>query len=163
MEGDERASENAPVDDKMDGPKPNGASALKKERRSASTSPNDSKAPSRSSSMSPGANKAENESASTPDTEPAPKLSRKSSTKVRARTPPLFDHLPDATDEAKAGFQVITDCLYGSKNMGSSVHDALDCDCAEEWRKFYNPSEPEAPTPHISHPPNLRFSRRPKF
>lgn len=143
MDDDGRASENLPpIDGKMDGLQPNGSTNLKKERRSASTSPNDSKPPSRSSSMSPGANKAENESASTPDTEPAPKLSRKSSAKVRARTPPLFDHLPDATEEAKGDFQVIADCLYGSKNMGSSVHDAMDCDCAEEWRKFLHTHNP---------------------
>jgi hypothetical protein len=50
--------------------------------------------------------------------------------------PPLFDHLPDATEDACSTFQVINDCLYGSRNMGSSDHDALDCDCAEEWRKL---------------------------
>jgi histone-lysine N-methyltransferase SETD2 len=50
--------------------------------------------------------------------------------------PPLFDHLPDATADACKIFQVINDCLYGSRNMGSSDHDALDCDCAEEWRKL---------------------------
>lgn len=109
----------------------------KKERRSASTSPNQSKPPSRSSSLSPGGVKAENESASTPDTEPAPKMSRKGpSSKPRPRTPPRFDHLPDATEESMKAFQVINDCLYGSKHMGSSEHDALDCDCAEEWRKY---------------------------
>lgn len=48
----------------------------------------------------------------------------------------LFDHLPDATEESCKGFQVINDCLYGSKHMGASQHDALDCDCAEDWRKF---------------------------
>jgi histone-lysine N-methyltransferase SETD2 len=53
-----------------------------------------------------------------------------------ARSPPsLFDHLPDATEDACSTFQVINDCLYGSRNMGSSDHDALDCDCAEDWRK----------------------------
>ncbi|KAF3769882.1 hypothetical protein M406DRAFT_343898 [Cryphonectria parasitica EP155] len=87
--------------------------------------------------MSPGV-KAENESTSTPDTEPAPKSKKSSSNKVRSRTPPLFDHLPDATEESTKAFQVIYDCLYGSKNMGASQHDALDCDCSAEWRDGQN-------------------------
>lgn len=62
-----------------------------------------------------------------------PKLSRKSAQKVVARPPALFDDLPDDTDEATQIFQVIKDCIYGSKYMGSSEHDALDCDCSEEW------------------------------
>ncbi|KAK7728733.1 histone methyltransferase set2 [Cytospora paraplurivora] len=107
-----------------------------RDRRSATTSPNDSK-PSRTSSLSPGL-KAENESTSTPENEPAPKLSRKSSTKIMARSPLLFDHLPDATEDSTNAFQIISDCLYGSKHMGSSEHDALDCDCAEEWRDGQN-------------------------
>jgi histone-lysine N-methyltransferase SETD2 len=65
----------------------------------------------------------------------APKLARKSSQKVIARPPPVFDHLPAATAEAVATFQVIRDCIYGSKYMGASEHDALGCDCSEEWRK----------------------------
>lgn len=134
MEEDGRALE-APASVKMDGATKENGSVLKKERRSASTSPNESKPPSRSSSMSPGV-KAENESASTPDTEPAPKPSKKPSSKARLRSPPLFDHLPDATEDSMRAFQVINDCLYGSKNMGSSDNDALDCDCAAEWRKF---------------------------
>lgn len=133
MEEEDRALE-APAPVKMEGVTKENGSILKKERRSASTSPNESKPPSRSSSMSPGI-KAENESASTPDTEPAPKSSKKSSSKARLRSPPLFDHLPDATEESMKAFQIINDCLYGSKNMGSSDNDALDCDCAAEWRK----------------------------
>lgn len=65
----------------------------------------------------------------------APKLSRKASQKVVSRPAPLFGHFPDATVEAVATFQVIRDCIYGSKYMGSSEHDALGCDCSEEWRK----------------------------
>jgi hypothetical protein len=65
-----------------------------------------------------------------------PKLSRKSSQKAMSRTPPLFDHLPNSTSEAITTFQVIRDCIYGSKYMGSSEHDALGCDCSEEWSKF---------------------------
>jgi len=66
----------------------------------------------------------------------APKLSRKSSQKVIARPAPLFDDMPDATEEAISVFQVIKDCIYGSKYMGYSEHDALDCDCSEEFREF---------------------------
>jgi histone-lysine N-methyltransferase SETD2 len=75
------------------------------------------------------------DSASTPENGTAPKLSRKSSQKMARSPPSLFDHLPDATEDACSTFQVINDCLYGSRNMGSSDHDALDCDCAEDWRK----------------------------
>jgi [histone H3]-lysine36 N-trimethyltransferase len=62
-----------------------------------------------------------------------PKLSRKPSQKVVARQPVLYDYLPDSTSEAVTKFQVIRDCIYGSKYMGSSEHDALGCDCSEEW------------------------------
>jgi SET domain-containing protein len=65
----------------------------------------------------------------------APKLSRKSSQKVISRPAPLFADLPDSTAEAVSAFQVIRDCIYGSKYMGSSEHDALGCDCSEEWGK----------------------------
>ena len=65
----------------------------------------------------------------------APKLSRKSSQKIITRPAPLFDHLEDTTEEATSVFQVIKDCIYGSKYMGYSEHDALDCDCVEEWNK----------------------------
>ncbi|KAK4099045.1 methyltransferase-like protein [Parathielavia hyrcaniae] len=68
----------------------------------------------------------------------APKLSRKPSQKISRSPPPLFGHLPDATPDACGTFQVINDCLYGSRNMGSSDHDALDCDCAEEWHDGQN-------------------------
>lgn len=67
-----------------------------------------------------------------------PKLSRKSSQKVVSRPPPLFNHLPNATSEAVSTFQVIRDCIYGSKYMGSSEHDALGCDCSEEWSKYWS-------------------------
>jgi hypothetical protein len=65
----------------------------------------------------------------------APKLLRKASQKIIARPAPLFDHLPDVTSEAIEAFQIIEDCMYGSKGMGSSEHDALDCDCSEEWSR----------------------------
>ncbi|ESZ98069.1 hypothetical protein SBOR_1600 [Sclerotinia borealis F-4128] len=63
----------------------------------------------------------------------APKLSRKASQKVISRPPPLFNDLPDSTEEAASVFQVIKDCIYGAKHMGASDHDALDCDCPEEY------------------------------
>jgi len=63
------------------------------------------------------------------------KLSRKSTQKVIARPPPLFQDSPDVTEESLGVFQIIKECIYGSKYMGSSEHDALDCDCSEEWRK----------------------------
>ncbi|EKD20268.1 uncharacterized protein L3040_007280 [Drepanopeziza brunnea f. sp. 'multigermtubi'] len=68
----------------------------------------------------------------------APKLLRKSLQKITARPPPLFNDVPDATEEATGVFQKIKDCIYGSKGMGSSEHDALDCDCSEEWRDGKN-------------------------
>jgi histone-lysine N-methyltransferase SETD2 len=65
-----------------------------------------------------------------------PKLSRKSSQKVVARPPQLFDHVEDSTEEAATVFQAIKDCIYGSKYMGYSEHDALDCDCSEQWGEY---------------------------
>ena len=114
--------------------KPNGT-RFKREDRSVSAAPNGVKGPSRASSMSPDDAKSAADSAPTPENGAAPKLSRKPSQKMSRSPPPLFDHLPDATEDACQTFQVIGDCLYGSKNMGSSDHDALDCDCAEDWRK----------------------------
>ncbi|KAK2605113.1 hypothetical protein N8I77_007984 [Diaporthe amygdali] len=134
MDAEDRKADASPAVKMEDGLREN-MSAFKT-RRSASTSPNESK-PSRSSSLSPGA-KADNESTSTPENDPAPKLSRKHSSKAVSRTPPLFSHLPDVTEESMAAFQVIPDCLYGAKHMGSSEHDALDCDCAEEWHNGQN-------------------------
>lgn len=145
MDEEERKADASPAIKMEDGFREN-VSAVKA-RRSASTSPNESK-PSRSSSLSPGA-KADNESTSTPENDPAPKLSRKSSSKAVSRTPLLFGHLQDVTEESMTSFQVIPDCLYGSKNMGSSEHDALDCDCAEEWRKSPKSSLRSCPLPYL--------------
>ena len=69
--------------------------------------------------------------------ESALKLSGNASRKVILQTPRLFDHLQDATEEATSGFQLIKDCIYGSKYMGYSEHDALDCDCSEEWSEYF--------------------------
>lgn len=89
----------------------------------------------REASQSPAADaiKSQSEGAETP-TSGKPRLSRKSSQKATSRDPPMFDDYPDMTSEACKAFQVIPDCLYGSKHLGSTEHDAFDCDCREEWR-----------------------------
>lgn len=69
-----------------------------------------------------------------------PRLSRKSTQKIVSRPPPLFNDMPDVTDDVASIFQRIKDCIYGSKHMGSSEHDALDCDCSEEWSRCSFPS-----------------------
>ncbi|MCJ1472870.1 histone methyltransferase set2 [Lambiella insularis] len=61
-----------------------------------------------------------------------PKLTRMASQKVMVRTPPLFDHYKDKTQEATGVFQVITQCIYSAKYLGSTEH-AMECDCTEEW------------------------------
>lgn len=66
-----------------------------------------------------------------------PKLARISSQKVIARAAPLFDHLPDKTEEATMGFQVMDKCVYANKYLGYTEH-AMECDCSEEWGKYYN-------------------------
>lgn len=76
--------------------------------------------------------KPDDSSASTPEEVSLPKLSRKASQKASQRPPPSFDHLPDVTDRACDEFQVIGDCLYGSKRMGASMQEVLDCDCTPE-------------------------------
>lgn len=60
------------------------------------------------------------------------KLSRSSSQKIVPRPAPLFHEYSNKTDEAQSTFQVITQCIYSSKYIGSTEH-AMDCDCAEEW------------------------------
>lgn len=65
-----------------------------------------------------------------------PKLSRSSSQKVASRPPPLYTHLPDSTQDALATFEQIPGCIYANKYMGYTEH-AMECDCAEEWGKFW--------------------------
>ncbi|EPE10324.1 histone h3 lysine 36 methyltransferase [Ophiostoma piceae UAMH 11346] len=133
------------------GSRPNGLRvAVKKEAvtTSAANTPNGSKDGTASRSLSPDDIKpSPSDSITTPDTNAAaPKLNRKVSSLQKtsgSNTPArgnrvTYDHLPDATEEATSQFQVITDCLYGSKRMGSSDNDALDCDCAEELRNGQN-------------------------
>ncbi|KAF4977355.1 hypothetical protein FZEAL_6127 [Fusarium zealandicum] len=83
--------------------------------------------------------KSRSESADTPSSSKPPRLSRKASQKLAAtREPMLFDNLPDVTTESCDFFQLIPDCLYGSKHLGSTDNDALDCECREEWRDGEN-------------------------
>ncbi|KAF4980967.1 hypothetical protein FDECE_17773, partial [Fusarium decemcellulare] len=111
-----------------------------KHEGSASVSPtNDSHDGSRSPTTSHDGVKSRSGSADTPSSTKPPKLSRKASQKLSAgREPVLFDHLPDVTAESYNFFQVIPDCLYGSKHLGSTDNDALDCECREEWRDGEN-------------------------
>ncbi|KAI8962451.1 hypothetical protein F5Y11DRAFT_190736 [Daldinia sp. FL1419] len=109
---------------------------VKKEGDSTASSPNPSK-DSQPGSLSPDDLKDRSDSASTPDGHP-PKLSRKASRKMIAPPAQLFNDLPDVTSESCSHFQLIPDCLYGSKSLGSTDHDALDCDCSEEWRDGIN-------------------------
>lgn len=89
----------------------------------------------RSPSRTPSDHKAGSDTVSTPDIVHRPKSTRQKSTRAPPRPAPLFDHLPDATKDACEHFQVIADCLYGSKSLGATEHDPLDCDCASEFRK----------------------------
>lgn len=83
---------------------------------------------------SPGVN-ARSESVGTPNSNSLPRSSRKAS-QPPPREAALYSHLADVTDESCSHFQVIPDCLYGSKHLGSTDNDSLDCDCREEWREF---------------------------
>ncbi|MCJ1285470.1 histone methyltransferase set2 [Xylographa opegraphella] len=66
---------------------------------------------------------------------PPPKLSRTASQKVIATAPQMFDHYEDKTQEAAGVFQIITQCSYSAKYLGSTEH-AMECDCIEEWADF---------------------------
>ncbi|KAK7745638.1 histone methyltransferase set2 [Diatrype stigma] len=109
---------------------------------STTTTPNHSSKDlnSRSLTLSPdnNNNKSQSNSISTPEAPSRPRMSRKASQKVAPRPAPLFADLPDVTSDAKEHFEVIENCMYGSKTLGSSKQDALDCDCSEEWRDGTN-------------------------
>ncbi|KAG5938528.1 histone methyltransferase set2 [Claviceps sorghi] len=81
--------------------------------------------------------KSESEGLNTPASG-KPRPPRKSSHKTAEPQYQLFDHLPNVTQDSCKGFQVIRDCLYGSKHLGSTDNDALDCDCTEEWHEGEN-------------------------
>lgn len=61
------------------------------------------------------------------------KLSRSTSQKVVSRPPTLYNDHSSKTEEARTSFQVIPECTYTSKYIGSTEHDSMDCDCVEEW------------------------------
>ena len=63
-----------------------------------------------------------------------PKLARTTARKVERRPPPMFNDYKDSTAEATSSFQVITECSYANKGLGTT-DPALECDCAEEWGK----------------------------
>ncbi|KAI9721554.1 MAG: hypothetical protein M1812_002316 [Candelaria pacifica] len=62
----------------------------------------------------------------------APKLSRTASKKVVTRPATLFDHYANSTLEATSTFEILRDCHYMSKYLGST-EPAMECDCSEEW------------------------------
>ncbi len=65
----------------------------------------------------------------------APKLSRTASKKVLTRPATLFDHYADSTLEATSTFEILRDCHYMSKYLGST-EPAMECDCSEEWGAY---------------------------
>ena len=64
-----------------------------------------------------------------------PKLARSSSQMILSKPAPLFHHHPSKTEESKNTFQVLEQCSYTSKYIGSTEHGSMDCDCTEEWGK----------------------------
>ena len=64
-----------------------------------------------------------------------PKLARSSSHRVISKPAPLFRDQRSKTEESKHTFQVLEQCSYTSKYIGSTEHGSMDCDCAEEWGK----------------------------
>lgn len=107
---------------------------MKKERSASIPTPSDSKHGSESPTGSQNGIKSRSGSADTPSSTRPSVLSKKGSQKVVAREPTLFSHLPDVTLESHSHFQLIPDCLYGSRHLGSTDNDSLDCECREEWR-----------------------------
>lgn len=109
---------------------------------STSSTPNRSSKGTNSRSRSPDNNnnnnnrhKSQSDSISTPEAAPRPRMSRKASQKTAPRPVTLFNDHPDVTSDSKDHFELIENCMYGSKTLGSSKQDALDCDCSEEWRR----------------------------
>lgn len=76
-----------------------------------------------------------------PEPTPAAKPNRSAGRKAVPRVAPLFDHLPDATDEATGTFTVLDACTYANRYLGYTEH-AMECDCPEEWGKI-------APSPEL--------------
>ncbi|KAF7553087.1 hypothetical protein G7046_g7193 [Stylonectria norvegica] len=111
---------------------------LEKEKNASIPTPNDSNDDSRSPATSQHGIKSRSGSADTPSSTKPLKLSRKASQKQISRPPQLFADLPDVTSDSRKFFQLIPDCLYGSKHLGSTDNDSLDCECREEWRNGEN-------------------------
>lgn len=65
-----------------------------------------------------------------------PKLARSSSKKIPTRPPPLFLDHEDVTSEARRTFEVLPDCNYANKYLGTT-DAAYECDCNEVWGKKY--------------------------
>lgn len=63
------------------------------------------------------------------------KKAMRGSKKNPPRVAPLFDDLPDATEEANKTYTVIDSCWYQNKYLGFTEH-AMECDCQEEWGEF---------------------------
>jgi len=63
-----------------------------------------------------------------------PKLARSSSKKIPTRAPQLFSNYDDATSEARRTFEVLPNCSYANKYLGTT-DAAYECDCGEEWGK----------------------------
>lgn len=73
-----------------------------------------------------------------------PRLARATSHKVERRPPPMFSDYKDSTSDATSTFQVITECSYANKYLGTT-DPALECDCAEEWGKLFILADSFAP------------------
>jgi [histone H3]-lysine36 N-trimethyltransferase len=148
MGDDENAPEAVTVP-KLEGTLKVNGIRIKKER-SISSTPNRSKPNSRASSVSPETGNKGEDGAPVLENGAASKLSQHPQKAASRRNgPALFSHLTSVTEESCATFQVISDCLYGSRHMGASDHDAWDCECAEDWRKWLFSCQPLSSPSHI--------------
>lgn len=73
--------------------------------------------------------------AESPIMPPSTSKKARNSKKPPPRVAPLFDHLPDATEQANSSYTVIDSCTYQNKYLGFTEH-AMECDCQEEWGEF---------------------------
>jgi histone-lysine N-methyltransferase SETD2 len=71
-----------------------------------------------------------------------PKLSRSTSHKIEKRAPQMYHEYEDKTAEATSTFEVLPECTYANKYLGTTEH-ALECDCSEEWGKTCQISQPK--------------------
>ncbi|SMR48068.1 unnamed protein product [Zymoseptoria tritici ST99CH_1A5] len=60
------------------------------------------------------------------------KLSRSTSHKIEKRAPQMYHEYEDKTKEATSTFELLSECTYANKYLGTTEH-ALECDCSEEW------------------------------